>query len=373
MLTIVFDKKRNYGLDILRALAIFFVMNIHSVHFFDPDSTLFKALTIWNLDGVTLFFVLSGFLIGGILITMFEKGELTFKTLFNFWIRRWFRTLPNYFLILTILLCIGLHFKTVTNFSQVSNYYYFLANFKEPMPEYLFPEAWSLSVEEWFYLLIPVFIFILVVVCRFKPKFSILAVALIIIAFSTGFRYHRFSRWPGLTQDLVDVNFRKQVVTRLDSIMFGVLGAYLAYYHLALWKKYKKALFFIGIILLYFDYKPYILGGYGLYYGVVFSFSVQSLGFLCLFPYVTELKSGKGFIYRCITRFSIISYSVYLLNYSIVKFYTLSFLNNHVFKNIDSHYLATIDYFCFWFVTIIGATLLYKYFEKPFMALRDLV
>ena len=52
--------------------------------------------------GVELFFVLSGFLIGGILIKIFDNTEFTFADVRRFWIRRWFRTLPNYWLILSI-------------------------------------------------------------------------------------------------------------------------------------------------------------------------------------------------------------------------------------------------------------------------------
>lgn len=123
-------ENRIYGLDILRAMAILFVLNIHSVHFFSPFSLIFKILTPLNLDGVTLFFVLSGFLIGGILINQFEKDRITFNTLANFWVRRWFRTLPNYFFILVILICLGLHNKTLPALSFASRYFYFFLRLK---------------------------------------------------------------------------------------------------------------------------------------------------------------------------------------------------------------------------------------------------
>jgi peptidoglycan/LPS O-acetylase OafA/YrhL len=366
-----FDEKRNYGLDILRALAIFFVLNVHSAHFFKTDSYLFKILTTLNLDGVSLFFVLSGFLIGGILIKAYEKKDITFKTLFNFWIRRWFRTLPNYFLILTILLFLGFHYKTISDSYPFKNYYFFLANFKSALPDNLFPESWSLSIEEWFYLLVPLLIFILIAGYKFKPRVSFLAIAIIILVFSTCFRYYRLTHWPYITGEQIESSFRKQVITRLDSIMYGLIGAYLAFYHLSIWKKYRKPLFFIGIFILYLNFTQYIFGYFGLIYSLVFSYGLEALGFLCLFPYLTELKSGQGFIYKAITRTSIISYSLYLLNYSLVKIYIIGFLNRTLFKNIDQFYLAPVQYFSFWLITIVGAILLYKYFEKPFMTLRE--
>ena len=69
-----------------------FVPVVHDLSVFDP----------WWLPGqlgVELFFVLSGFLIGGILATEAERGDLDVR---QFWIRRWLRTLPNYYLFLVL-------------------------------------------------------------------------------------------------------------------------------------------------------------------------------------------------------------------------------------------------------------------------------
>jgi len=281
--------------------------------------------------------------------------------------------LPNYFLILTILILLGLHFKTVTSFSQVRNYYYFLANFKQAMPDNLFPEAWSLSVEEWFYLIVPFFLFIMIKEYNIKPKTSVIITIISIIVISTGFRYYRLSCWPGITEDLMDANFRKQVLTRLDSIMYGVLGAFLTYYYPLIWKKYKKALFIIGVVLLYSPYLQYLFGYFGFVYAFVFSFGTQAIGFLCLFPLVTELKSGKGFVFRQVTRLSIISYSVYLINYSVVKFYIIGYLDKILSGHLTTAHLEPIYYLTFWLTTIFGGIFLYKFFEKPFIRLREYV
>jgi len=372
-----FNKKRNYGLDILRACAILSVLNGHSAALFGINSCLSQVLIFLNIEGVSLFFILSGFLIGGILIKQFEKEKATFKTLFNFWIRRWFRTLPAYFFVLTILILLSIRYETVyinnkalSSFGEVKNYYYFLANFKTPLPD-LFSESWSLSVEEWFYILIPSSLFILVAAFRFKPKFSLLIIALTVIVCVTVFRYYRVSQWPGITPQLIDSNFRKEVITRLDSLMFGLIGAFLSFYYQNEWKKHKKLLFFVGLILIYANLLQYIVGPFGLTYQCVFSYTVESVGFLCLFPYITDLTTGNGFIYRTITKVSIISYSLYLLNYTFVKFYVIGYLNKHLFKSLSGYYLMFCQYSAFWIFTILLSILLYKYLEKPAMALRD--
>ena len=246
-----FNNDRNYGLDILRSCAILSVLINHSAQLFGTSSKLSQNLLFFNIDGVTLFFVLSGFLIGGILIKQFEKENIRFKVLFNFCIRRWFRTLPAYFFVLIILTILSIQFKTVyinhkaiSSFSDVKDYYYFFANFKSPLPDF-FPESWSLSVEEWFYVLVPSSLFILVTIFRFKYKVSLLIIAFTLIACVVVFRYHRISRWPDITLPLIDSNFRKVVIMRLDSIMFGVIGAFLSIYYIRKWKQYKNQLFLL--------------------------------------------------------------------------------------------------------------------------------
>jgi peptidoglycan/LPS O-acetylase OafA/YrhL len=85
--------KRVFGLDLLRAAAILFVVIDHG-NLLLPDLPR-KIADLFVFDGVAIFFVLSGYLIGGILLDKLESG-FNQHSLLDFWIRRWFRTLPNY-------------------------------------------------------------------------------------------------------------------------------------------------------------------------------------------------------------------------------------------------------------------------------------
>ena len=103
--------------------------------------------------GVDLFFVLSGFLIGEQLLKPLSRGEeLSYK---DFFIRRTFRTLPNYFFVL------GLYFlfpllREHPNLPSLWKFITFTQNFSLSRLETgAFSHAWSLCVEEQFYLILP--------------------------------------------------------------------------------------------------------------------------------------------------------------------------------------------------------------------------
>lgn len=138
------NPKRVFSLDVLRAIAILLVLICHLISRVGgkENSTAYYFGTL----GVEIFFVLSGFLIGGIIIKIFRESEkFKLKDVKGFWIRRWFRTLPNYYLILIISIIIysvyyqGFILKDLSNLK----YFIFLQNLTSP-PEvsFLYPGAW---------------------------------------------------------------------------------------------------------------------------------------------------------------------------------------------------------------------------------------
>lgn len=364
ILKLQLDKNRIYGLDIMRAMAILFVVVEHGGFLLPVPVSDFQRYFL--LDGVSIFFVLSGFLIGGILIKTLEKESASFKTLLNFWKRRWIRTLPNYFLILSLLLIISLFTLIGAKPEGIYKYVFFIQNFNSSHPLF-FPEAWSLSVEEWFYLLIPTATFILIAVTKLKSKHTILLVVLLTILFSIFVRYYRFTQITG-TVDL-DLLLRKQVITRLDSIIYGVLAAYIYYYVQPVWNKYKTPYFILGITILILQKTNYIHHIFGAdLYDCVFSFSLNSIAIMLLLPLLNNLKTGNGFTYKFFTYISLISYSMYLLNLSFVQWWIIE---KTTWFHLNGTLLMILKYVLYWAFTIIGSILLYKYYELPFMRLRD--
>lgn len=360
---------RIYGLDILRALAILFVVIGHGIKVLPSGNPIRNISLYLDFDGVSVFFVLSGFLIGGILIKIIEKQRATLKTLFNFWVRRWLRTLPNYFFVLILLVFILpliYYGKIEDSLREKFEFALFIQNFSTKHP-YFFPEAWSLSIEEWFYLLIPIFLFILIGFFKTKPKNAILIVSVSVLLLITYFRYYRFLHLPPGSLKEWDFNFRKQVITRLDSLMFGVIGAYMAYYYKRFWTKYKVPLLFVGVLIFCIEKYSYHFmpsNEFGLYLSV-FSFSIVSMSTLMVIPYLSDLKYGKGYLFKIITVISLISYSMYLINLTVVQEFLLSSFPEN---------LATftyLRYFCYWSFILLGSILMYKFVELPFMRLRN--
>jgi peptidoglycan/LPS O-acetylase OafA/YrhL len=358
---------RVVGLDIVRAIAILLVVYGHGVYLLPEKFHKYYYIPIPLIDGVSIFFVLSGFLIGGILLKIIQNGNFTSRDLLNFWLRRWFRTLPNYFIVLSGLLIYQM--LLYNNLGGVNfKYILFLQNFVSAHPP-MFAESWSLCVEEWFYLLFPVACFIFYRLLKNKSK-SVLLSAVLFILPPLIFRVLYY--YNGINADNWDSNIRKVVVFRLDSLMYGIIGAYLVRFQKNSWIKFKNICFVSSLIILlyltiYWRMKP------SLAFLAVYQYNLESLATLLSLPYLSELKSIKfKFITFIITFISIISYSMYLLNYSVVQCrllpLSLSFLG---LNGLTGKYLIVLTYIMYWVYILFGSFILYKYFEKPMMDLRN--
>ncbi|MEH0158311.1 acyltransferase [Limibacter armeniacum] len=358
--------ERVFGLDFLRALAIILVVLKHGMGLL--GNKLYHIQNAILFEGVAIFFVLSGFLIGGLLIRMFVQGKVSIGDIFLFWRRRWFRTLPNYFLILFIL--IGLEKWKNPNFSVLvhKRYFLFAQNLWQEHPTF-FAEAWSLCVEEWFYFLIPLSMLVMRLI-KLPLQRTILLTILIFIVVPLVFRYERYLVVDVKNITDWDLIFRKQVFTRLDGITFGVLGAYFQYYHKNLWDRYKKQLLLVSMILFtLLKANELTVQTYGVF-KCVFYFTIYALATLCLLPFLSNWKSNTSILGKWITNISLISYSMYVLNLSIVMGYILPLIDLPIlFRGTWLGLL--LNYTLYWGMTIGLSTLLYRYFESPITNLRD--
>ena len=97
-----------------------------------------------------------------------------------------------------------------------------------------------------FYLLVPFILFSFLIFFKTTTKWTMLFISLLIILLVTWHRYHLYYSFgippnpnPNqliyIKETLIDLRIRYQVIPRLDSIMYGVLGAFLAYYTPKIW------------------------------------------------------------------------------------------------------------------------------------------
>ena len=123
------NSERIFGLDLLRSLAIIIVVVSHTAFILQDSFPGFPYIP--TPDGVDLFFVLSGFLIGKILIEQAENlNGFSLKSIFHFLKRRWFKTLPNYYLFLFVnILLVYFGFLNGSINKYTSTYFVFFQNF----------------------------------------------------------------------------------------------------------------------------------------------------------------------------------------------------------------------------------------------------
>ncbi len=223
------NRERQPGLDLLRALAIIVVVIYHAALF---GFKLPGRIDRFGWIGVDLFFVLSGYLIGGQLLAPLARNQRI--NLGRFFARRAFRIMPAYFVVLAI--------------------YFLLPSWREypemsqPLWKFLlsvqniglhggtaFSHAWSLAVEDQFYLLLP---FILLFVNRWPPGAMIVP---FVIVFG-GIALRAFLAYQNLGADGVPFRgFQAWIYyptwTRLDPLVFGVALAAVEKFQRQRWKR----------------------------------------------------------------------------------------------------------------------------------------
>jgi peptidoglycan/LPS O-acetylase OafA/YrhL len=361
--------QRSFGLDALRVYAVFCVVYAHGYGL----TSGFISESLYSLpvlDGVSMFFVLSGFLIGRILLTTVAQTHFNGRVLIHFWIRRWFRTLPNYFLVL-VLLVLANNPKEIFQSTDVVSYFLFSQNFSSIHPSF-FPEAWSLAVEEWFYLLIPVPIYVVTRLRKINRQKFILLWIFVIIFSITAFRIYRINKYGYDTIGVWDDNLRKQVITRLDSLMFGVLGAYMYIHKHVLWIKYEQLAFRLGVFFLIFASAFWRLTE-SMFFLNYISLSLIAIGVLLTLPKLSATKCNNVKLVNTITFFSLISYAMYLLNLSPVQGVVMKHIMPSIFEtsHLFSRHPFITQYIIYWSLTIILSYVVYRFYENPITELRN--
>src|SRR6476469_5890515 len=354
------DRERQPGLDLLRALAIIVVVIYHAALF---GFKLPGRVDRFGWIGVDLFFVLSGYLIGGQLLAPLARDQRL--KLGRFFTRRALRIMPAYLVVLAIYFLL----PAWREYSEMS----------QPLWKFVlsvqnialhggtaFSHAWSLAVEDQFYLALP---FLLLFLYR-RPRAAIIVPCLIVVG---GIALRAFLAAQNLSVD-GGVSFRGfqawiyyPTWTRLDPLVYGVALAAIEKFRPNWWERLLNCAPWLWLPALG-------LIAYALYLGetenltviaCVWQFPLIAVGMAALLvcavsprlPFCRVAIPGAAFI-------ASIAYSAYLIQ-KLVIHGVEQFCTNHSIDLTSVPALLGVE-----LCVYIAATILFLSIERPFLLLR---
>lgn len=376
--SVVATGTRMVGPDILRSLAILLVMLVHLP--LNATPSLLVTVREYGWLGVDIFFVLSGYLIGTQLFReMTRTGAVDFK---SFYLRRAFRIFPAFFVVLGLYALVPV-LRDNPTMQPLWKFATFTVNLGfDPREGNAFSQAWTLAVEEQFYLVLP--LLVLLLYKRIGTGWLLALAGLLTIAGIV----LRYTIWDAQVGTLVaEGQFRPAFATylrdvyyptytRLDGLLFGVVLAAARFFKPALCRRYlpptvtiPSGLIFVIVALLCFvDRGP--LAGQGIFpvfqaqLGAVAGFPLISIGIALLFCAMLDLEHvlsrwpvpGAALI-------ATLSYSLYLTHKSAF----------HVMRLVvgEEHLQGGVGFLAYLAASIAVAAVLWLCVEQPFLRLRD--
>ncbi len=357
---------RVHGLDTLRALAVSFVVLHHYTLFVGSDDT-FGWIGKIGWVGVDLFFALSGYLIGNQIFAAMRTPQGL--SLGRFYARRLLRTLPNFYAVLA-LYYLWPGFRAGQPLLPVWEFLTFTQNINLE-PGSAFSHAWSLCIEEQFYLLLPACALMIAALGGrrgFSLRFAWGAIAFL---FAAGMLVRGV-----LWQELVDGaarplnSYYKYIyyssLCRLDELVAGVALALLKNYHASLWQRltaHAHAALAAGIAISALAFYLFLAKHYG-FAMTVFGYPMLALGFALLI--VAAL--GDGVLRRTripgAGKLALWSYAIYLTH----KQACILLADPLAARGFDADSAVAIGVSML--VSVLSGWVLFRLVETPFMMLR---
>ncbi|MDR1967261.1 MAG: acyltransferase [Burkholderiaceae bacterium] len=368
--------QRNFGLDALRSAAIAVVLMNHGFLGFFVGNGLARfegwaaAISACAVFSIEWLFVLSGFLIGSMMIRSFETRGHWRASARDFWLRRWFRTMPNYYLFLAVNAALVGWGIEEGQFSWL--FAVFSQNLAAPQAKPLFfAEAWSLALDEWFYFLMPLLLGLVALASRLQRRQVFWIVALALIALPTVLRSvvtppaHLFE-W--------DERIRRVTMMHLDTTGWGVLAAIVNRWHPGWWQRRQGLKALAGALLMlgaaaamfYFilvDWRGFAGGRFN----DLALIGAPGLGVLLILPWLSARSPGAGVARRLSALIGDYSYSIYLCHYPLML--TLV----HALKWLGWDMASVVwPVVGLWLTLVLGlSALVFHGFEKPISDLRE--
>jgi peptidoglycan/LPS O-acetylase OafA/YrhL len=363
-------QKHYIALDGLRGLAVLLVFARHAfltTHLHSLSVQVIGWLGSGGWLGVDLFFVLSGFLITGILIDSLNTNRY-FK---NFYIRRSLRIFPLFYgvLLVCFVLTPVLHLQWRLGHLSFLFYCQNIAmnlnpSLRDVLPALNLEHFWSLAVEEQFYMLWPLTIFLLR-----EPK-KIMRFSLSMIGVALVLRCVLLWVFPSeTTMDWIYC----ELPTHADGLFMGAfLAAGLRTWKLEKlssrlrWPVYFSGAGAIAVVAVSrsVDFHTFLMSSVGY---TISALLFSGLLLKCLLP---TSVAFRVFSTRTLRFFGRYSYGIYV--YHLLFTPILSSVLYWLQARTHSRMTGAMLYLAFWFVASIAVAMLsYKYFESPLLRLKD--
>ena len=349
------------ALDGVRGLAVLAVMFTHTEARRFPH--LLRDAFGYGWIGVDLFFVLSGFLITGILVDTRECANY-FR---SFYARRFLRIFPLYYGFLVIAM-LAFPYVVAPGYMPVRAerwlYFAYLMNWTAlaPWHHHILKHFWSLGIEEQFYLVWPL---VVLLVNRRRLLPLVLALEAVVLTGRSWWVYHH---GPG-----VAVQFA--TITRMDGLLLGAACALIVRWF-QIPRRLAVALFWCSILLVSGYMVGFRLSGaYRQVFKQSTGYAILAIGFAALVLYAV-LTDGErtwqqhSLCSRPLVLLGKYSYGIYVLHVPI--FYFLNRLARHLPQAMHESLWFDCVLVAVKFALAFGAaSLSYNLYEKRFLALKD--
>ncbi|MES2899252.1 MAG: acyltransferase [Pseudomonadota bacterium] len=352
---------RNHGLDTLRALAIVFVVLHHYVLFVSREST-FGWVGDIGWVGVDLFFALSGYLIGNQIFAALRSPSGFSLT--RFYARRLLRTLPNYYVVLALYF-LWPWFRAGSELPPLWKFLTFTQNINLE-PGTAFSHAWSLCIEEQFYVLLPA-LALLVAALRLRLRWTWLLVALAI----AGGMLVRSQLWHEHVGSGRSFDYFKFIyystLCRFDELIVGVALALVRNYHAELWQRitgYGNAALAAGCALAAVTFWLFLSDRQA--YGItVFGFPMLALAFgLLILSALSDNSLLRSIRVPGARSIALWSYAIYLTHKQLI------ILAREPLLNMGYGPGSAVAIASMVVLSVGSGWLLYQCVERPFMWVR---
>jgi peptidoglycan/LPS O-acetylase OafA/YrhL len=366
-------RRRMPELDALRGIAILLVI-LHNAALDNigvAQSIFIKTAVLLGNSGwigVQLFFVLSGFLITGILL----DGKGSYRSLKNFYIRRTLRIFPLYYVFLLLFFIVLpysgiLAWKNITNL-EMGLYWTYLINWGQPFIGVHFPHLWSLAIEEQYYLFWPLVVLLardktLVPICFILIVTAILTRLYLVLDFDPEFSSHAMYTFTIARWDSLAIGSMLAVIVRQQSLL-NVIQQYFRATFLVL------SLILLVLVAIFRHFSPSGLEG-------VFNQTVISFWFAMCTLFIITPCEGRIEVVRQLASHPVLcwvgkySYAIYIFHFPAKLFWfghiTLPFDSNNAREQIE---LLISNFIGVLLLATIAAYVSWNLLERPFLSLK---